>query len=44
MGWKDVRYIGNVFNPAYDGCPPEALAKLGVSYDLMQSRVSPQER
>ena len=44
IGWKDVRYQGNVFNPAYDGCPPEALAKLGVSYDLMQSRVSPQER
>jgi len=24
-GWKDVRYIGNVFNPGYDGCPPAAL-------------------
>jgi gluconate 2-dehydrogenase gamma chain len=44
IGWKDVQYQGNVFNPAYDGCPPEALAKLGVSYDLMQSRVSPQEK
>ena len=44
IGWKDVQYIGNVFNPGYDGCPPEALAKLGVSYDLMQSRVSPQEK
>jgi hypothetical protein len=44
MGWKDVRYKGNVFNPGYDGCPPEALAKLGVSYDVMQSRISPQEK
>jgi len=44
IGWKDVQYIGNVFNPGYDGCPPAALAKLGVSYDLMTTRVSPQER
>jgi len=33
MGWKDVRYIGNVFNPHWNGCPPEALQQLGVSYD-----------
>ncbi len=32
MGWKDVRYIGNVFNPNWNGCPPEALHQLGVSY------------
>lgn len=44
MGWKDVQYIGNVFNPRYDGCPPAALAKLGVTYDVMQTRVSPQEQ
>jgi len=44
MGWQDVKYIGNVFNPGYDGCPPAALEKLGVSYDLMQTRVSPQEK
>lgn len=44
MGWKDVQYIGNVFNPAYDGCPPAALEKLGVSYDVMTTRVSPQEK
>jgi gluconate 2-dehydrogenase subunit 3-like protein len=44
MGWKDVQYIGNVFNPGYDGCPPAALEKLGVSYDVMTTRVSPQER
>lgn len=39
MGWKDVQYIGNVFHH-WDGCPPAALQKLGVSYDLMESRVS----
>ncbi len=44
MGWKDLQYIGNVFNPGYDGCPPAALEKLGVSYDVMTSRVSPQQR
>lgn len=44
MGWKDLQYIGNVANPGYDGCPPAALAKLGVSYDLMKTRVSPQEK
>ena len=40
MGWKDVQYIGNVFNPNWDGCPAPALAKLGVSYDLMNARVN----
>ncbi|MGH3628126.1 MAG: gluconate 2-dehydrogenase subunit 3 family protein [Sciscionella sp.] len=44
IGWRDVQYIGNVFNPGYDGCPPAALAKLGVSYDLMNTRVSPQNK
>jgi hypothetical protein len=39
MGWKDVRYVGNVFNPGWAGCPPAALAKLGVSGDEMKSRV-----
>ena len=32
MGWRDVRYLGNVALPEWKGCPPEALAKLGVSY------------
>lgn len=44
MGWKDVQYIGNVFNPGYDGCPPAALEKLGVSYDVMSTRVTPQTK
>jgi gluconate 2-dehydrogenase gamma chain len=33
MGWKDLQYIGNVFNPNWQGCPPEATRKLGVSYE-----------
>ena len=33
MGWQDLKYIGNVFNPNWDGCPPEATQKLGVSYE-----------
>ena len=41
MGWRDVQYIGNVFNPHWDGCPPAALSKLGVSYDVMGSRATP---
>jgi gluconate 2-dehydrogenase subunit 3-like protein len=32
MGWKDVQYQGNVALPEWNGCPPEALKKLGVSY------------
>lgn len=44
IGWKDLQYIGNVANPGYDGCPPAALEKLGVSYDLMQTRVSPEAK
>jgi len=33
MGWQDLRYMGNVFNPGWKGCPPAALEKLGVSYE-----------
>lgn len=32
MGWQDVQYKGNLALPAWNGCPPAALAKLGVSY------------
>lgn len=39
MGYKDVRFVGNVFNPNWNGCPPEAMQKLGVSHDLMKTRV-----
>ncbi len=33
MGHEDVHFMGNVFNPNWNGCPPEALRKLGVSYE-----------
>jgi hypothetical protein len=33
MGIEDLRYIGNTANPTWNGCPPEALARLGVSYE-----------
>ncbi len=39
MGYKDVRFVGNVFNPNWNGCPPEANAKLGVSPDVMKTRI-----
>lgn len=39
MGWKDVRYVGNVFAPNWAGCPREALTKLGVTGDEMKTRV-----
>jgi hypothetical protein len=32
IGVKDLRYMGNVFNPNWNGCPPAALEKLGVTY------------
>ena len=31
-GVQDLRYIGNTFVSEWKGCPPEALAKLGVTY------------
>jgi gluconate 2-dehydrogenase gamma chain len=39
IGYKDVKYVGNVFNPGFNGCPPEANAKLGVSPDVMKTRI-----
>jgi len=30
MGVQDLKYLGNVMNPSWNGCPPEALKKLGV--------------
>ncbi|HZH41960.1 MAG TPA: gluconate 2-dehydrogenase subunit 3 family protein [Gemmatimonadales bacterium] len=32
MGVHDLKYIGNTFVSEWKGCPPEALAKLGVRY------------
>jgi gluconate 2-dehydrogenase gamma chain len=33
MGWQDLKYMGNVFNTNWNGCPKPALDKLGVSYE-----------
>ena len=41
MGWKDLRYMGHTFVPDWQGCPEPALRKLGVTYDLMTSRIDP---
>lgn len=32
IGVRDLRYQGNEFVMEWQGCPPEALAKLGVKY------------
>ena len=39
MGVKDIGYIGNTFVAEWKGCPPEANAKLGVSPELMATRI-----
>jgi hypothetical protein len=33
MGVEDLRYMGNTYVAQWNGCPPEALDRLGVSYD-----------
>src|SRR5437868_4240229 len=44
VGVKDLRYQGSTFAPNWNGCPPAALKKLGVSYakfDRSKLRLSP---
>ena len=43
IGFQDLKWMGNTFNPNWNGCPQPALDKLGVSYDVMTSRVPVQE-
>lgn len=33
QGYRDLEYIGHAFVPVWNGCPPAALRKLGVSYE-----------
>jgi gluconate 2-dehydrogenase gamma chain len=33
LGVQDIGYLGNQFVGQWNGCPPEQLQKLGVSYD-----------
>ncbi|MBV9880012.1 MAG: gluconate 2-dehydrogenase subunit 3 family protein [Gemmatirosa sp.] len=44
MGWKDLRYEGNTFNPNWQGCPEPAMQKLGVSHAVMDTRIPSQVR
>lgn len=39
MGWEDLEYQGHTFVPEWNGCPEPAMRKLGVSQDLMRTRV-----
>jgi gluconate 2-dehydrogenase gamma chain len=39
MGWKDLQYMGNVHVVKWDGCPPEANARLGVTQEVMKTRI-----
>ena len=43
IGWRDLRYEGNVFNPNWQGCPESAMKKLGVSHALMDTRIKPDQ-
>lgn len=43
VGWKDLKYQGNVFNPNWQGCPDAAMQKLGVSHALMDTRIKPDQ-
>ena len=36
MGYEDLEFRGNEVVAQWQGCPPEALEKLGVTYDLME--------
>ncbi len=38
IGVKDIGYIGNEWRE-WDGCPPAAMHRLGVSHDDMKTRV-----
>jgi gluconate 2-dehydrogenase gamma chain len=39
IGWKDLDFMGNTAISQWNGCPRPALDKLGVSYDLMRTRI-----
>jgi gluconate 2-dehydrogenase gamma chain len=41
IGWKDLDFMGNVSVPRWNGCPQPALQKLGVTYDVMKTRIPP---
>ena len=42
VGWKDLQFMGNTFNPNWSGCPEPAMQKLGVGHDAMNTRIPSQ--
>jgi gluconate 2-dehydrogenase gamma chain len=38
IGVKDIGYMGNEWRQ-WDGCPPEAMQRLGVDHDVMKTRI-----
>lgn len=39
IGVQDLGYMGNEWRTEWNGCPPEANARLGVSPDVMNTRI-----
>ena len=39
IGVKDIGYMGNEWRSEWNGCPPAALQRLGVSESFMSSRI-----
>jgi gluconate 2-dehydrogenase gamma chain len=39
IGVKDIGYMGNEWRMSWEGCPPAALQRLGVSQDMMNTRI-----
>ncbi len=39
IGWRDLEYQGHTFVTEWNGCPEPALRKLGVSEDVMNTRI-----
>jgi hypothetical protein len=38
IGVQDIGYIGNQYVTEWNGCPPEAMQRLGVSQELMATK------
>jgi len=38
VGVEDLQYMGNTYVAQWNGCPPEALERLGVSYEEWERR------
>jgi hypothetical protein len=39
IGVKDIGYMGNEWRSEWNGCPPAALQRLGVSESFMNTRI-----